>query len=271
MIELLAVFFRIVLLLGALLSGGLVIVSVLHRLRVDWTMPVGLALIGAFGGYATQAAMLVGDVSGMWDTAILGLLWVTPQGNAFALQITGAILMLAARIWARRPLAIAGALVMLSGFSAVGHVADQDGFVLHTVLFLHLCLASYWVGILGPLHALAHSNRTETKRVAQEFGQYAMVSIPVLIALGGIMAVTLLENLSDLWTSTYGITLMLKLAGVAAMLCLGAANKVRHVPILAKDYAGAADALRRSLRWESFAAITVIVATAAFSTVAGLS
>ena len=59
MIALQATFFRNALLPGAFLSVGFGNVVAMHRLRADWTRAVGLALLGAIGGYATQAAMLV--------------------------------------------------------------------------------------------------------------------------------------------------------------------------------------------------------------------
>ena len=69
MIDLQAAFFRNALLPGAFLSVGFVNVVAMHRLRADWTRAVGLALLGAIGGYATQAAMLVdgdGPVLTFW-------------------------------------------------------------------------------------------------------------------------------------------------------------------------------------------------------------
>jgi len=54
----------------------------------------------------------------------------------------------------------------------------------------------------------------------QRFGRVAFIAFGVTALTGVLRASELLHDVTDLWTTTYGVVLALKLAGVLVMLAL---------------------------------------------------
>jgi putative copper export protein len=82
----------------------------------------------------------------------------------------------------------------------------------------------------------------------------------VLATFGVITAWQHLHTLSALWTTPYGITLVVKLLAVAGVLALGAWNWRRQKPRLGTEIGVAS--LRRSATGELVAAFVVLAITA---------
>lgn len=270
MIELLTWAFRWMALVGVLFCAGHVIVAQVHGITAPRMGPVVIAVVGALGGFLSQAMTLTGTVSGAFDQTMLGLLWSTVQGTALSLHLSGALIVVIGLALRRLTLELIGALVMLSGFLVVGHVADIQSVLLVALLALHLLLAAYWLGILWPLYRLAGRNETAAAELGARFGRNAMVAVPVLLGLGGVIALSLLERPAQLWATPYGRLLVAKIGCVGLMLALGAANKTRHVPALQARRPDAGRRFQISLLLETGAALAVLGATAAFTTWAGL-
>lgn len=104
-----------------------------------------------------RGANLTGDASGLTDPEMLGLLWSTPVGTAFALRLGGLALLVFARFLPRggNLLAVVGGLLAIWSFNHVGHVSGRDTTVLDAALNLHLVFVAFWIGILTPLRRLA--------------------------------------------------------------------------------------------------------------------
>lgn len=259
---------RLMLLAGAIVGSGHIFVTALHGTRTGWMPWALLACMGAGLGFLAQGAALTGTIDGAWNAEMLALLWSTPQGSALALHVVGSTMIIGAARARITSVALPGAFVLLSGFVVTGHVADAGGWDLRALLLLHLLIASYWVGVLGPLSAQCRIDPQNAATLGREFGRTALWLIPLLLAAGILVTIGLLDRVDQLVTTSYGRMLMLKLLAVSCMLGLGAMNKVRHVPRI--EAGGSSQGLARCVKIEAGLAAVVLLATASFSTTAGL-
>lgn len=231
-----------------------------------------MALAAAGIGFALKGAMLTGDASGMTDLEMLGLLWQTPSGSRLVVLAAGLVLILGG-VWTPGPgiwVAGAGGMLALWSFSRIGHVADTGSVWLGAVLALHLAAAAFWIGILAPLRRLAGESPAEAATLGSRFGDIAVVTVPLLIAAGIVMAWRLLGDFAALLSSAYGLTLLAKTGAVAMLLAAGAANKLRFVPAMRRGEPAAADRLRHSIALEWVAVIAILLLTAALTGLPGL-
>ena len=280
--ELASALAQIPLYLGALGSVGLVLVRIafgretagLHAAMVGQATALAvLALLAAGIGFALKGAALTGELSGMTDPEMLGLLWQTPVGTAFACRVAGlGLVLLGLRLTGiGLPIAAGGGLVALWSFAQVGHVTDVGALWLEILLLLHLAAAAFWIGVLSPLRVLAgdRENLSLAAGLGHRFGRVAAFTVPFLIAAGIVLAWRLLGGVEALLETGYGLTLLAKVGAVACLLAAAAANRLRFVPAMrAGDRRGAA-ALRRSIAVEWAAIGLVLLATAALTGLQG--
>ena len=163
-----------------------------------------------------------------------------------------------------RLLALALAAVFLAAIAWTGHAnAEQGGMrLVHRAAdALHLLAAGAWLGALPPLALRLGASRSaqlgagEVDAIAlvvQRFSVLGMGAVAVVLASGVINALFTVGSVAALADSSYGRLLVVKLAGVGAMLLLAALNRWRYTPVLADDKASiearvaAARRLRRS-------------------------
>ena len=116
-----------------------------------------LGLMGALTSFLFKAAILSGDIYGIMDPQMLGLLWSTQSGTAMLWQLIGLILNLIGlclRTYDRWVSAIGG-IIAISSFLVAGHIHDHESILITMLLLLHLVAVSVWIGILIPLYNLA--------------------------------------------------------------------------------------------------------------------
>jgi putative copper export protein len=92
------------------------------------------------------------------------------------------------------------------------------------------------------------------------FSRIATVLVAVLVVAGSYLSLARLPSVSDLWTTTYGQTLVVKIAIVCVALGWGAVHHFIVRPRLERDEAPRG--LRRSLIGESSVAILVLLVAA---------
>lgn len=278
--EIAAILAKLVLYIGVLGSVGLVIIRAVFgdlvsplsdRIRLQATLLAGGALAAAVLAFMLRGAALTGGADGMTDPEMLGLLWQTPVGDALVYRISGTVLIILGLFIPRvgQWIALAGGLIALWSFTQIGHVPGLEVTGVRLLLLLHLLGVAIWVGILGPLHALARRSEhlASAATLGHRFGQAASVIVPALILAGGLMAWMLLGDLRALATTGYGQALLIKLLLVGAVLTLAAANKLRFVPAMQAGDAKAARHLARSIETETVAILVVMAATATLTTV----
>jgi putative copper export protein len=156
---------------------------------------------------------------------------------------------------------IATLIVMLGGL-----VTTKIGQVVNPI---HVFAASMWIGTLivlvaaGITAVLGDTMQSAERAPAiallvNRFSTIALWSAGVLLLTGVITAWKHLGQISALWTSIYGRTLLVKLCLVAVVFTLGAYNNRRLKPSL--DTVEAGRRLARSATLEvAFAALVLIV------------
>ena len=139
------------------------------------------------------------------------------------------------------------------------------------LLLLHLVGASFWIGVLSPLRTLAGDPESLSLAagLGHRFGRVAAYTVPLLIAVGIVMAWRLLGGVEALLETGYGLTLLAKIGAGACLLAAAAANKLRFVPAMRAGDRRGAVALRRSIAVECAAICLVLLATAALTTLPG--
>lgn len=172
-------------------------------------------------------------------------LWRTAAG--------GKLLQLGVAVWAgcglallvfelapsRWTIAIVGAMAAVAMLVRVlgGH-ADTGSMPLVAVpvQWVHMAAVGVWVGGLPwlLLGIRGHDRAFRAGAVAR-FSAVAGIGIAVVVLTGLLRAVNEIGSPSELFTTSYGLTLVAKVAVVALIAALGALNRYRLVPALARD------------------------------------
>ncbi|HKW59370.1 MAG TPA: CopD family protein [Candidatus Dormibacteraeota bacterium] len=139
--------------------------------------------------------------------------------------------------WAEPPLAvtIAGALAGL-----IGLVATWPP---RSILIggVHVLSAGMWAGgilVMAFLRPPGGWNGTETRLLIERFARVALIAFVVTAFTGVIQATDRLHDVTDLWTTAYGLTLSVKVVWVAVMGALSLAWR-RGLPVARLDAAAA--------------------------------
>ena len=278
--EIAAIFVKLMLYIGVLGSTGLVIIRTAFpdlvsplsdRMRVRSALLAGLALAASVLGFMVQGAALTGEVNGMTDPEMLGLLWTTPVGDVLIYRVVGAVLIFLGLFIPRvgQWIALAGGALALWSFAQIGHVPELEQMGVRLLLYLHLLGAAFWIGILAPLRMLARQPEylNNAALLGHRFGQAAAVIVPLLILAGLLMAWLLLGDLWALTSTGYGQALLIKLTLVGAVLAMAATNKLRFIPAIQAGDDKAARHLVRSIELETIVILAVLAATATLTSI----
>lgn len=197
-----------------------------------------------------------------------GRIWLIECGMVFA-SLVGFLL----AIW-RIPggwvLSLVSGFVLIFVGPLSGHAGATQQAVLQSAFFGALHLAgiagwlgcTFWLSVAG-LPALRSSGEARARRVADlvnVFAPIALTSGAVLVIAGAYSAWLRLGNVQALWTTSYGITLIVKLVAVLITAAIVDINWQRAKPSLGRR--GASAMLAQSLRKELLLALAVVVITA---------
>jgi len=268
-----AIITKFALYLGVMTAAGTVIATLMFRLDRTRGLAVAFAVVGLMAtilAFSLRGANLTGDVSGMTDPEMLGLLWTTPVGTALLLRLVGLGLLVAGLFIGRVGIwvSVLGVIIAVWSFDHVGHVSGRDTTLLDIALTLHLLAVALWIGVLTPLKRLASSPATYASAadVGHGFGVVAMVTVPALIIAGGYMGYELAGSLEALVGTGYGQALIIKVLLVGLLLGLAAANKLRFIPALRAGDPAAAGHLSKSISVEWLVILAVLGTTAVLTT-----
>jgi hypothetical protein len=101
----------------------------------------------------------------------------------------------------------------------------------------HVLSAGMWAGGILALAALRPPGgwkSAEARDLVERFGRVALIAFAITALTGVLRATDRLHDVSDLWTSAYGVVLLIKCAGVVAMLVLSVAWR-RGSPLAQAD------------------------------------
>lgn len=251
---------------GTMIAAGMVAVSIIVRIPV--TPPArrvlaGAAAAGALGHVATvllQSVRITGEIA--WSALALG----NGVGPAALLGVVG----LAVAINQRREqpaLAVAGAGAAVASFSISGHSRVGGGFIEIAADIVHVAGGAIWLGGLALLLGSRARDAVGRDTLRRSVARFSSVATAAIIAVGGAglaLAASELAGPSDLFSSSYGQTLLAKSAIVAVIGIAGAYNHFVLVPrITAHDYRPSDwTAFRRAMGAETLGVLIVLGVTA---------
>ena len=249
-----AIITKFALYLGVMTAAGTVMATLMFRLDRTRGLAAAFAVLGLVAtilAFSLRGANLTGDLSGMTDPEMLGLLWTTPVGTALLLRLVGLGLLIAGLFMGRAGawVSVLGGVIAIWSFDHVGHISSRDTTLLDIALTLHLLTVALWIGVLTPLKRLASLPDTfnMAANVGHRFGVVATATVPVLIIVGGYMGYQLVGSFTALIGTGYGQALIIKVLLIVALLGLAAANKFRFIPALRAGDSAAASHLSKSI------------------------
>lgn len=246
------------------------------------SMLAGTAVLGAVLSAASMLTM-ASAMSGESDFAELrphiemmvfetdvGLAWVV---RIVALLTAGLAVMLRAPGFSLWVAAFAGGIA-LSSLAWNGHGAMDEGSRRDwhfTVDILHLLVAGAWLGALVAFALMAKITALQTEArirlLARAVSRFEVIGavIVVVITVTGVVNYLFIvgPKLDEVFLTTYGVLLFIKVVLFAGMLVLAALNRFHLGPFLERSlrdgqHREAANALRRSVVVELVAAVVIV-------------
>jgi putative copper resistance protein D len=229
------------------------------------TAAAGLVL--TLGHALIEPARLAGELRGIFDASLQGLLLASDAGATAGVRVLGLAMVAGGSLKPSRLgtlVASMGATLIVVSFAFMGHTAtDHQRWLLAPLLILHLTTISFWFGGLWPLLlATRHESAAVAGTIIEQFSRLAIWLVPVIFLAGVAMASLLLPGLASLRTP-YGLSLLSKVATFALLMGLAAANKWRLGPKVANGDQGAIRTFQRSIEaeWSLILAVVAITAT----------
>lgn len=224
------------------------------------------ALVLVAGQFALEPARLGGAYAGVFDPALRQIVLDSPAASAFTWRVAGLVVIIAAMARGTAPwrwIALLGASGLLFSFSQAGHTTSfTPRLLLAGLLLIHIAIAAFWFGSFIPLRRVALDEQPGSAgRVVEAFSRLALFLVPGLAAAGVALACLLLGSWKDL-ASPYGRLILVKIALFAGMLVLGAMNRLRFGPALAKGTDAARQSFIRAVLSEYVLGSAVLVVTA---------
>jgi copper transport protein len=197
-----------------------------------------------------------------------GILHAAPPGTRFDLVmkvavtialVGGAAAALAPTFARLLPLAGVCSLALIAAPTLSGHALDRDQprLISVPVDLAHAASASVWFGgLLSLVFVLPRAAADEARRtrVVRRFSSTALISVGLLAATGIVRALTELDSVTQIWSTSYGRTLIVKSALFAPLVALGWLNRTLLLGVFAR--------LRRSASLEAGILVAVVVAVA---------
>jgi copper transport protein len=168
--------------------------------------------------------------------------------------------------WSLVVLGAAGAVAMLVHVLA-GHAdAPSSWRIVNVALqWVHMTSIGVWVGglawLLLGIRAMTKSDRATA---VGAFSRVATVTLVVVLVTGVTRGLVEVGSLGNLFTTAYGITLLVKMGLVVFLVVLGALNHFKWVPSLRRDD-GSVRTFRMNSRGELAVAAVVLAVTAVLS------
>ncbi len=219
------------------------------------------AIVFTAAYYLLEAARMSGDLTGLFDTSLQGLVMLSSSGAAFLCRLVGLAMIVVAP--ARTYVPLFGVGLTVVSFALTGHTADHSQrVVLAAMLLTHIAVGVFWFGSLLPLCFVAQREPPERAgQVIESFSRTAMWLVPLIAIVGLVMAAILIPGWATL-TEPYGQLLIVKSVLFAVLMGLAAANRLRFGPALTAGRQGGARRFRRVVIAE-FVLICLVLAVTA--------
>ncbi|MFM7820280.1 MAG: CopD family protein, partial [Actinomycetota bacterium] len=224
--------------------------------------------------YALGKALGIGEIFGLADEVFstrLGI-WLVIRG--FILLAIGAM------IWRRdlhrqpvyRVLYVLIATGLFATFSISGHPGMRQFSALSIGTdIVHFMCVSAWMGGLVTMILLGRRWQAESPQVISWFSFTATITMPIMVATGVAQAWRMMDGLQNIFSTSYGVVLSVKVALV--LVAIGAGAKARQVFKSKKVDSQDLTKLRfsRTIAVEGAIGVVVLAATAVLVSVPPLS
>ena len=229
----------------------------------------GLGIIVCLLFYFSIAGNFGGDIVSALNIELLKLASQTTVGQVAILTVIAHTLVcctiFSVNFFSRTILIICTLCIVLS-FAMVGH-SSTNGYLAQFLLLIHLLCISYWLGSFIPLRQLCRcSNYKVISDVAHKFGVYAVVYIGLLVLSGIFYSYILLGDIRNIFSTTYGIILLIKFITVNLLLLIGALNKFKYVPMIKTNPEMGVSKLYSSINFEIILTVIVLSLTSLLTT-----
>ena len=227
-------------------------------------------LVGSLGSFGLYGAKVVaGSPSDAIKPSVWGKIVGSHTASVLLVRIVlvialGGLLLAFARragdVWRGAALAISTALVLT--YSSIGHANVQDPAALWIAIdAVHLTAVALWVGglLMIAFGTSAWLTDPDTEPIVRRFSASALVAIPVIVATGVAQTMKLAGNLDDVTSTSWGRTLLVKVAVVTVLVAIGGVSQW----VLRSD---GPSALKRNVLVEALIGIVVLGLAAALVT-----
>ena len=226
-------------------------------------------LIISVGMIFSIAGNLGGEFLSILDPIILELALTSKAGYAAIFALVGFILTVISTRHELVFLKLLGWLgigFVLLSFIYTGH-SQKSGILAQILLLFHLICVAFWLGSFIPLYNMCSSTNTSNLHViAHRFGILAIFYLAVLIISGGSFAYILMNDISLLFSTSYGNAFLIKMSLVSLLLLFGALNKFKNVPLIKNEPKVGSFQLKKSIRIEMFIALLILSLTSILTT-----
>ncbi|HUE65681.1 MAG TPA: CopD family protein [Rhizomicrobium sp.] len=216
---------------GVLLRAKLAVIMPVRVWSLRWTALL-VALVAGCLWLGMAAAQMAGAMNGQ---VLAETITATLFGQLFLARLAALVGMAPLLLFRRsgKTMAVLAA-VALALPAATSHTAlsSPAGFTLIGAILdaTHLLAAGFWIGGLVVLAALFRRKEPNLGLALSLFSDWAMIAVLILIMSGLIDATSILLGSKGAPSLTYLAVLGAKLALVAAMLWLAAANRFKWLP-----------------------------------------
>jgi copper transport protein len=249
--------------LGFLVFFGLDDVTV-RRSRLLFYGASGLLLLSTIASFLLQGLYGAGlPFSRTFDADVLNGTLDSRYGESVVVRVVAliALVTLVAVFGTRRRLgrvlSIIGSLVVIASVSTSGHATTGRWIPFALVAdVVHLAATGLWIGGLVVLVFVAMRQQEKGVSLVRWFSGLAFWCVVVLVITGTFQGIRQLHDVTALWESRYGVTLMIKV-GVFLLLLAAAAASRAWVGRTSSE----STFVRRSMGVEIVFAVVVIAVT----------
>jgi copper transport protein len=249
-------------------------------LKAFRTPPATVVRIGAWSaGFAAVGIGLLGLEqwrASSGSGAGFAIFLKSPVGRALVWRAVALVVAAGALLAARRTagtaqrcwlwVAVAAGAGTVYAHVAAGHAGAASPRVVEILAqWVHVVAASVWVGGLAALLFGIRGSPDDDKATAvRRFSTSAAFAIAIIAATGVVRAFGELNRWSDLWSSGYGIVVIVKSGLILVLAGFGAFNRYRNVPRAGTDLSG----LRRVSRVEVGVGVVTLAAASVLASLA---
>lgn len=170
----------------------------------------------------------------------------------------------------REGIAFVGMCLFVASYLFDGHtVVAEPAIVVRVATVAHIAAGGVWLGgVLLMAHILSSRHRNgmplEASGMAIRFSVVASVALATVAIAGAMLAVSILDGVSELFVTAWGRLLLVKLFAVAAAASIGAYNHFVVIPLLEADPTNvlAEVKLKQLVRRESIVLVVIVAITA---------